>query len=55
MAINPEFPPVEDSPSLLPEEDQPELPRVGEGLLEPAGIPFDEECERVVQPEPAGD
>jgi len=54
MATNPEFPPVEDNPSLLP-DDEPELPRLGEGLMEPAGIPFDEECERVVQPEPTGD
>jgi len=58
---NPEFPPVDPGaldaedfdPDDLPEEA--ELPTPGEGLVEPAGVPFDEEVERVVQPEPVGD
>jgi hypothetical protein len=58
---NPEFPEVD--PSVLDDEDadtegeldQDELPAPGEGLVEPAGVPFDEEGERVVQPEPVGD
>jgi hypothetical protein len=54
MATNPEFPDVDDSlPLDLPEEL--EVPGPGEGLVEAAGVPFDEEGERVVQPEPVGD
>jgi len=58
---NPEFPEVDpdaldedeiEEDDLLDEED---LPAPGEGLVEPAGVPFDEEVERVVQPEPVGD
>ncbi|QHI97273.1 hypothetical protein GT347_04320 [Xylophilus rhododendri] len=58
---NPEFPAAD--PALADEDDldsddlpeQVEAPSPGEGLVEPAGVPFDEEVERVVQPEPVGD
>ncbi len=54
MATNPEFPNIED----IPEEDSIDdidAPRPGEGLIEPSNVPFDEEVERVIQPEPVGD
>ena len=58
-AGNPEFPAVDpaqiDEEDLdLEDQDQDDddaaLPAPGEGLVEPAGVPFDEEIERVVQP-----
>ena len=54
---NPEFPPVDPGADDLDEDliEEQELPAPGEGLIEPAGVPFDEEVERVVQPEPVGD
>lgn len=60
-AGNPEFPAVD--PGATDDEDidsddlpeEAEAPTPGEGLVEPAGVPFDEEGERVVQPEPVGD
>ncbi|MCZ2496303.1 hypothetical protein GN316_05990 [Xylophilus sp. Kf1] len=54
---NPEFPTIDPDADDLDEEliEEQELPAPGEGLVEPAGVPFDEEGERVVQPEPVGD
>lgn len=54
---NPEFPAVDPETDDLDEEliDDQDPPAPGEGLIEPAGVPFDEEVERVVQPEPVGD
>lgn len=54
---NPEFPAADPGAEDLDEEliDDREPPAPGEGLIEPAGVPFDEEGERVVQPEPVGD
>ncbi|WPB58210.1 hypothetical protein [Xylophilus sp. GOD-11R] len=58
---NPEFPQAapdaEDPEDIDPDDlqEQAEAPVPGEGLVEPAGVPFDEEGERVVQPEPVGD
>jgi len=60
-AGNPEFPAID--PGAVDEDelddetlpDDTELPAPGEGLVEPANVPFDEEIERVIQPEPVGD
>lgn len=54
---NPEFPAVDPDADDLDDEliDEQDPPMPGEGLVEPAGVPFDEEVERVVQPEPVGD
>ena len=56
---NPEFPAVDTDADDLDAEDVSlddlEAPAPGEGLIEPANVPFDEEADRVVQPEPVGD
>jgi hypothetical protein len=56
---NPEFPAVDPDADDLDVDDESlddlEAPAPGEGLIEPANVPFDEEADRVVQPEPVGD
>ncbi|WP_156362477.1 hypothetical protein [Xylophilus sp. Leaf220] len=54
MATNPEFPNIEDISEEDP-ADEVEIPRPGEGLIEPSNVPVDEEIERVIQPEPVGE
>ncbi len=55
-ANDPEFPvPEEDFAEADVSAEDEAGANAGDGLVEPAGVPFDEEIERVVQPEPVGD